>query len=146
MAGFEIIVRPVVFPNIRPTPTQSLIHEADPTKGFAVINGNGAKQFNMPYSWTASSSKSHPIESQRQVDTARIYQKDDDGKINKSNFVDVSATNKLWMTGGKVPSDSQGGTAFENQILFFQKLEEQDNIEILERDVIKKNPNAIDGP
>ena len=42
MAGLEVVVRPVIFPDIRPRSRPALPPEDDPTKGFAVIQGNPA--------------------------------------------------------------------------------------------------------
>ena len=42
MAGLEVVVRPIVFPDIRPRFRPALPAEDDPTKGFAVISGNPA--------------------------------------------------------------------------------------------------------
>src|SRR4051794_2922653 len=107
MAGFEVIVRPVVFPDIRPAPAQSLPPADDPDKGFATIRGNGAKEISLSNSYSASTSTSQRKEIKRQVDEARIYQKNDDGTVNKANFVDIEVANKLWMAG---PTEQTPGT------------------------------------
>jgi hypothetical protein len=39
MAGFETVVRPAVFPDIRPAPARSLPPADDPEKGMCVITG-----------------------------------------------------------------------------------------------------------
>ena len=56
MAGFEVVVRPVVFPNIRPAPAQSLPAATDPDQGFAVIHGSSGKSIDLPHSQSISSS------------------------------------------------------------------------------------------
>ena len=55
MAGFEVVVRPVVFPDIRPAPARSLPPADDPTKGFCEITGAG----NFPVQLSFSSQVSH---------------------------------------------------------------------------------------
>src|SRR4029077_863167 len=97
MAGFEIVVRPVVFPNIRPAPARSLPPPDDPEKGFATIRGNGAKVVSLSYSYSESWSKSRPTETERRSDEARIYQMDDDGTVNQNNYVDVRWANRIKM-------------------------------------------------
>lgn len=99
--GFEVVVRPAILPNIRPAPAQSLPPLDDPDKGFAVIRGNGAKQIDLSSSWSSSSSTNQQKETQRRVDEARVYQQNDDGTVNKDNFVDIEVVNKLWMKGPK---------------------------------------------
>ncbi len=37
MAGLEVVVRPVVFPNIRPAPARALAPEDNPDQGIAVL-------------------------------------------------------------------------------------------------------------
>jgi hypothetical protein len=96
--AFEAIVRPSVIPNIRPTPSQSVPTAAtDPTKGSFTIHGTSGKFIELPYSWSVSTSESRPQETKRRVDEFRIYQKTDDGIINKDNYVDVDVANKVWM-------------------------------------------------
>src|SRR5262245_54220731 len=99
MAGFEIVVRPVVFPDIRPAPAQPVPPADQPDQGFAIIRGNGGHSFTTSSSYNASASSSQRTELQRREDEARVYQKDDNGKINKKNFVDIRAANKVWMKG-----------------------------------------------
>ena len=104
MAGFEVVVRPVVFPNIRPAPARSLPPVDDPTKGFAVIKGNGAKSMTTSYSFSMSMSRSRSVETERRVDEARVYQMEDDGTVNRDNFVDIQAANRIKKRGGKGPA------------------------------------------
>ena len=153
MAGFEIVVRPVVFPDIRPAPAQPVPPADDPDKGFATIKGNGAKTVGLSYSYSVSASSSQRTEFQRRVDEARVYQKKKDGTINKKNFVDLEVANKVWMKGppsqksGDRPSfdmtqsgplDRPSAIGPEKEVYYYQRIKEDDNIEILKRDVIKK--------
>lgn len=152
MAGFEVIVRPVVFPNIRPAPTRSLPPADDPTKGLCVIHGSGGQLVDLPQSWSASSSKSRPIETRRRVDEVQIYQEEDDGKVNKKNFIKAHVANKIWTVDPSVgtiqgdvfiPGGSKGakGTSYETATYYARQLEQR-NIEIKNRDIIQKNPDA----
>jgi hypothetical protein len=60
MAGFEVIVRPVVFPNIRPAPPRVLAPVSDPMQGIAVISGSGGKLIDLQHSWSVSVSRQRP--------------------------------------------------------------------------------------
>lgn len=153
MAGLEVVVRPVVFPNIRPTPARVLPPEDDPTKGFAVIRGNPGKQVDLTFSTSISTSKSRGVETERRVDEMRVYQVDDDGKVNKKNFVNVEVANRIKSRGAKGPAVDTSGPGFgtpgtgsnmtwEERQDFYKKAEETENIEKRKTDVIKKNPDA----
>jgi hypothetical protein len=146
MASFEVVVRPAVLPNIRPAPKQSLPPQDDPEKGFAVIRGNGAKQVDLSNSWSVSASTSNRKEEKRRVDTARVYQKEEDGTINRDNFVDIEIPNKVWMKGPQSsrPSDTNtrndsigvrnDSIGVQNELWNFQRVKEKDNVEIKDRD------------
>src|SRR5262245_20656697 len=97
MAGFETVVRPSVLPNIRPAPARSVPIADDADTGFCIIRGNGAKSISLSYSYSQSASTSQPTEEKREVDTMRVYQKSNDGDINRDNYVDVNRARKLWM-------------------------------------------------
>lgn len=145
MAGLEVVVRPVIFPNIRPQPRQSLPPQDDPEKGFAVIKGQPAQGVGTNYSMSISSSKSKPREVERRFDEVRVYQEQDDGTINKDNFVDVEVANRITMSKPRAPygwwpADVQsvsGSNDLEEN--FYQKVPETPSIEILRRDIIKKD-------
>lgn len=165
MAGFEIVVRPVVFPAIRPAPAQPVPPADDPEQGFATIHGNGARQVSTSYSYSSSISSSQRTEIERRVDVARVYQKDDSGKINKKNFVDIEVANRIKMKGPPSQkaqndlsfTDADGnriamtGDDFsgmmrywdsEKQVYYYQNIQEHDNIEIRKRNEIKKKEEA----
>jgi hypothetical protein len=151
MAGFEVVVRPVVFPDIRPQPARSLPPADDPEQGFCTIHGNPASIGNASFSYSINTSKSKSVETERRVDTARVYQKDDDGKVNRDNFIDLDVPNKIKSRGGKQPAANSnlkpdgkpnyGGQMTHGDLLvnYYKRIKEADNIEILERDIIKKN-------
>ena len=147
MAGFEVVVRPVVFPNIRPQAPRVLPREDDPEKGIAIITGNPAKSFGMSYSYSFNANSSSTTEVNRDVDEARVYQEEDDGTINRENFIDVQVAKKIRKQGysGDDWSASKGPgaapkpqkTRWENK---YKPVEEEKNIEIKERDKNIVNP------
>jgi hypothetical protein len=152
MAGFETVVRPAVFPSIRPAPARSLPPKGDPSKGFCVIKGSSGKTVDLPSSWSASTSKSRATETERRVDEVRVYQVEDDGTVNKKNFVDVDVANRIKTKEAGATAAQQAADAalnyaqrqldYEIKQYNFMRQVEKDNIEILNRDVIKKNPDA----
>lgn len=151
MAGFEVVVRPVVFPNIRPTPKRSLAPEANPEKGICEIIGSSGRIIDLPYNWSVSTSKGKAVETERRVDEVRVYQENDDGTVNRDNFVDIEVANRIKSkipgSGGQVDTSGPGsgttgtgGTlAYEERVDFYKKVEEGANVEIWNNDVIKKN-------
>jgi hypothetical protein len=121
MSGFEVVVRPVILPNIRPPRAQVLPPEDNPEQGLMVINGSrtsiGASE-----SWTMNVTKQKPQQEEtRQFDKERVYQKDDKGKINKSVFVDIERLKKVRLsaTGGPIKQ-------------LYADPPSRDNVEILE--------------
>lgn len=153
--GFEVVVRPVVLPNIRPQQARSLPPADDPEKGWCTIKGNPAKEVNFSTSWSRSTSKSHQVETERRFDEVRVYQEEDDGTVNKNNFVDVEVANKIWTRGGKKPA-IDGSAPFDPTITgsgtskgastqiatWYARAIERVNIEIRKRDEIRKNQDA----
>jgi hypothetical protein len=99
--GFEVVVRPVVFPNIRPAPAQPRPPASDSTQGIARINGSSGQFLDLQYSDSINQSSSNPKEVKRRYDTARVYQMDDDGNVNKDNYVDINVVNKFGMKDGR---------------------------------------------
>ena len=126
--GLEVVVRPVVFPSIRPTVPRVLpVSSTDPSQGMAVLSGGGGNFVGTSYSYSYSETHSKPKkEKKRQVDKKRIYQKDDDGNINKGNFVDVEQMKKVLLVGGKEPDR-----------IMYALQEDPDNVEVLEKDITK---------
>jgi hypothetical protein len=152
--GFEVVVRPVVLPNIRPAPAQSLPPADDPEQGWCTIRGNPAQEVNFSNSWNRSTSKSHQVEIKRRVDEVRTYQQNADGSVNRDNFIDTEVANKIWTRGGKKPaldssspddtitgSKAPKGNATEIATWYARQLEAA-NIEIKNRDKIKENQEA----
>lgn len=158
MAGFEVVVRPVVFPDIRPAPARSLPPADDPAKGICVIKGGGNFPVQLSFSTSVSMSKSKEVETERRVDEVRTYQMDDDGTVNRDNFIDTDVANRIKMrTPGVnndpaanpaagdvfVPGGSTGAKGDSLEIArYYQRQLEQVNIEIRKRDQIRKNQEA----
>lgn len=152
MAGFEVVVRPVVFPNIRPARARTLPPEDDPTKGLATISGNPTEQASTSLSYSLNWSSSRQDEIEREVDEVRVYQKKDDGTINKNNFVDMEVAKRISKEGATGPSGQtddaeidairnadKGRQQRKRWREFYKKPEEADNIEIRKTGIIKKN-------
>lgn len=130
---FEVVVRPVVFPDIRPPAPGRLAPADDPAKGIATLSGAGGRLIDLPHSWSSSVHRANPHrEQERTYDKARIYQRRDDGTINKANFVDVEQMKKL-----KTIDRSGNNLDFE-----FAPYPTPDNVEVLERDLTRTNPEA----
>jgi hypothetical protein len=121
--GFESIVRPSVFPNIRPSGAQKVVAN-DPAEGFAVIHGNPARQLNLTQTVSVSINRSSGVEVQRRVDKMRVYQVTDDG-VNKDNYVDIEVANKL------IWQDYNG-----RHTRYYKRLPEKDNIELRDKDIL----------
>jgi hypothetical protein len=128
MAGFEVVVRPVVFPNIRPAPPRVLAPEDDPTQGIAVISGSGGKLIDLPRSWSVSVSYQKPHqEAVRQFDKERVFQKDEKGNINKQNYIDVERLKRVRLDADEGPIK-----------MLYADPPKVDNVETLETDVTRK--------
>lgn len=97
MAGFEVIVRPVVFPDIRPARARVLAPEDDPQQGIAVIGGGGGGTLTTSLNWSVSVSHQVQKETERKLDKKRVYQKDAKGNIDKNNFVDFEHMKSVQM-------------------------------------------------
>jgi hypothetical protein len=129
--AFEIVVRPIIFPDIRPAPARMLAPEDDPKKGICVIAGTSVHSVTLSHSTSWSVTHSNPVETERRVDEVRVSQKNEDGSINKSNFVDIEVANRITM---KDPDQS------DPKKWYWTRIEESDNIEVKRRDVIKRQP------
>lgn len=151
MAKFETIVRPVVFPNIRPAPARSLPPEDDTGEGV-VIRGNAAKSFELSMSYSFSASSSRTEETQRRVDEVRVSQMDDDGNVNRSNFVDIQVANKLWKKGiaplkvapldkALSPTGSVELLRYLQTLDYYLPVEEKKNLEFRKKNEILKREN-----
>ena len=125
MAGFEVIVRPVLFPNIRPVPTRSLPPADDPTQGQAVLSGGSGQVIALTHSYNGSASTAEGTEIERTFDVARIKSKDGSSDV----YIDVEVVNELKM------KSRRGDTSTWQ----YTPIAEQDNIQILRRNETRKS-------
>lgn len=140
MAGLEVVVRPVIFPDIRPAPRPSVVPaETDPEQGLVVIRGASAKTIDLPSSYSVSFTVTYATEKKRRFDVARVYQigggssssRSASGRsasgVNRDNYVDVEVVKQITL-------GQQGGNVDYN----FAPVEESDNVEIIRRDVVRR--------
>jgi hypothetical protein len=99
MSGFETIVRPAVFPNIRPALPRVLAAEDSPEKGICTINGGAPQKLGSSSSWSVSLSRQLPHkEVARQFDTERVYQVDSKtGVMHQDNYVEIERLKRVRM-------------------------------------------------
>ncbi|HMF26166.1 MAG TPA: hypothetical protein VKG24_29160 [Pseudolabrys sp.] len=96
MSGLEVVVRPAILPNIRPVAPRLLAPEDNPEQGVATLGGSGGQVISLAYHFQSSMQREMPhYETQRTYDVDRIYQENDDGSINKDNYVDVERVKKM---------------------------------------------------
>lgn len=128
MAGFEVIVRPVVLPDIRPALPRVLPPEHDPAQGFCTIGGSGGRLIDLPHNWSVSlsRSKTEQKEAVRQVDKERVNQVDKDGKVNKNNYVDVERLKRVRLESDEGPIR-----------MLYADPPKPDNVETLETDITR---------
>lgn len=129
--AFETFVRPVVFPNIRPIPTQAFQSGDDPTQGLAIIRGASPKTLTLNYSKHFTTSKSQAGEQSRRVDTMRVFQKNDDQTVNRDNYVDLDVPTRISMREGQ-----------DDKRYDYARMETSDNVELKKRDKFIRNPKA----
>lgn len=126
MAGFEVIVRPVVFPGIRPQKQRVLPTESDPEQGVCTIEGNSGGIIDLTDSWSVSKSKSIQWKEVGRVSSkVRIKQKEPDGTINPDNYVDVKVAKSIL-------TRRDDGRIHEQR---FRPAKTEDNIEVLEANI-----------
>jgi hypothetical protein len=130
--GFETVVRPAVFPNIRPAPARALPIEDAPDKGLAVITGGSNSLVDLPHSESHSWSTSRSIEVRRIFDKVRIYYTRPDGTVDKSKYWEFEVLRRIELreNGNKVIGEE------------FAPAETGTNIEITARNQVRLNPNA----
>ena len=122
--GFETIVRPAVFPNIRPAAVRTLPIADAPDKGLAVISGGGASSvIALPHSETHSWSRSRMVEVKRTFDKARIYYTLPDGTFDTSRYWEFEVLTAIEYL-------ENGQTAWGQQ---FQPMREGGNVKIITR-------------
>lgn len=129
MAGLEVVVRPVVFPNIRPAAARALAIEDAPDKGIATISGGGGGIIDLPYSYSGSWSRSRMVEVKRHFTTAKIFATRPDGTIDYSQWWEVEVLTAIeYLENGK--------TAW-GQV--FAPFPEAANVQVIERGLTRIN-------
>ena len=127
MTGFEVIVRPVVFPNIRPAPQRVLAPVDNPEQGLVTLTGGGAKWVGISYGWSVSVTRDAPHkEVKRQYAVERVYQMDEDGNINKENFIDIERLKKI-----KVKTPMPDGTLQDTKLIY-KDPPKRDNVKLFD--------------
>lgn len=131
MAGFEVLIRPVVFPSIRPAPARILPPLDDPEQGKFVFSGGSVKTMGTSFTWSVNLSRQLPEEETKRVfDQERVYQMDENGTINKDNFIDVERLKKVRTEGGTAGEDA-------SRVLYADP-PKVDNVEVLQTDVLRE--------
>jgi hypothetical protein len=145
MAGLEVVVRPVVFPNIRSAPARVLPPEDDPEKGICTIGGGGPGSAGSSASWSVSVSRQKPQqESARQYQVERVYQKDGNdttksggraggAKINRNNYVDVERLSKV-----RLNTSDKDGQDIAIKVIYADP-PPADNVEIIGTDLVRNS-------
>jgi hypothetical protein len=92
------------------------------------------------------------VETERRSDEVTIYQMDDDGTVNRDNFVKMNVANRIKMRrqeGDPVPpaagdTGGLGGGPLPRPNLYetsyYKRVEPSENVEIGRVDIIEKNP------
>jgi hypothetical protein len=104
MAGFEVVVRPAILPNIRPIPSRSSPPD-NPAQGLATLSGSSGRLIALTYSYTGSASTSGGNEIQRTYDVARIRPSGSGASTRSGGddtYIDVEVVKKIKMDDGSV--------------------------------------------
>lgn len=144
MAGIEVIVRPAVFPDIRPTAKETKAN-ADPDAGRTIWTGSDGLVLDLNLTLTQSMSKSVNTEVKRIYDIARIYKTTPDPdnpqaapSIDRNTYVDVEMPHAIRMQKYK------DGPTFD---YYYRKPVADDypngNVEIMEEDLERKNTGSV---
>jgi hypothetical protein len=145
MAKFENIVRPVVFPNIRPPARVKSAELEGEDEAPHVIRGGSGGMTDLPSSWSMNTSRSKRRELKRRVDEVRVLKMDEDGNVDEDVWIDLHVTNKIWYrepgrsgginsaSGAGIPGNGSG--EFDSQV-FLQRKKEKKNVRIRKRDLI----------
>jgi hypothetical protein len=129
MAGFEVVVRPVVLPAIRPTPARPAAPQDDPEKDIAVIAGLGGKLIDLAFSQSGSVSRSRLVEVRRVYDLIRMYAYDESGTIIRDVYLDIEVVTRVEFV-------INGGVSWTEQ---YAHQAYGPNVEVLAQDLVRKN-------
>jgi hypothetical protein len=130
MPGFELLVRPVVLPDRRPTP-QPVREPPAGDEGMAVIGGSGSEtSVSLPVSISGGWSKSRAQEEKRRYDVVKVMNPED-----PDQYVIQEVVNKRWMR-------NQDGT---QRVEYFEPvgLTETQAVEIIESNKLRENKHPF---
>ena len=125
--NLEVVVRPIVLPDIRPPAPRRIAPPDDPTKGLATLGGGGSGTFiGTSASQSVNMTKQKPHkETRRQVDVERVYQTDDAGNVNRNTFIDVERMKK-------VRAEAKDGGNYQTLRTIFTEAKQRDNVQVIE--------------
>lgn len=138
------IVRPEIFPDIRPkvsiTAFPAQEPEKDPNAGRTILSGNDGQVIDLNKNVSASMSRNQGREEKRKYDIARVYQAVENKNtgavtVNKSNYVDVEMPTKIRFRRGE-----KGPTRLDVYRTPKQEDYKNKNVEIRETDLVRENP------
>lgn len=135
MAGLETVVRPAVFPDIRPSSARDA-RPVDPDRGRAHINGSGGQVIDLAQSFSQNTQKQHVSEEYRVFDIIRIYRTFQNAngqtQIDRNSWIDQEV---MW----QVITVLHTG---ETRRTIYRKPQPQDypngNMEIIAENIIRK--------
>lgn len=141
MAGIEVIVRPSVFPDIRPEAKETGA-PADPAANRTIWTGQDGQVLDLNLSQTISMTRQVAREEKRVFDIARIYRTVQDPnnpnaqpQVDKNTYVDVEIPHAIRL------KQSRNGPNIDR---YYRKPKAEDypngNVEILEEDKERENP------
>ena len=100
--SFEVVVRPAVFPNIRPSPAQPSLPGDAPDKGVATMAGSSGKLLTLPWSESVSMSDQKQ-EQKRTYEKVRVPYTNPDGTLDWTHYTEYEvATDISFLPGFKL--------------------------------------------
>jgi hypothetical protein len=133
MAGFEVVVRPVVFPNIRPASPRVLLPEDASEQGIAVINGSDGKLIDLSASEQSSWTRTHLVEAKRRYDKVRVPYSRPDGSIDWSRYTEFEVIKEV--------DFFEGNKHTRHRYADFKEPPDGSAL-IIEKDMVRKNSGA----
>lgn len=139
MPGIEVVVRPSVFPDIRPQAKETAA-SADPNAGRTVLTGMDGLVLDLNLTLNQSMTKQIAREEKRIFDIARIYKttpSETGGppNIDKGTYIDVEMPHAI-----RLKKTDKG----PNIDRYYRKPKAEDypngNVEIREEDIERRNP------
>lgn len=143
MPGIEVIVRPSVFPDIRPK-SRNEGTAPDPEAGRCRLTGADGLVLDLNLSLTQSMSKQHGQETKRVYDIARIYRTvpNQDNpeaapRVDRDTYLDVEVPHQVRL------EQYRNGPTIDR---YYRKPQPEDypngNVEIIEENLVRENPRT----